>query len=93
MLTIFCIHRKIALRTKILKIDLIIIFVETICVYKIDEIKLNLFSLCYRKLSFLFGGVSTVIFIFFMFIDEDIAHIEHIFQVVSILTLLAIVAR
>lgn len=47
----------------------------------------------HRKLSFLFGGVSTVILIFFMFIDEDIAHIEHIFQVVSILTLLAIVSR
>lgn len=30
---------------------------------------------------------------FFMFIDEDVAHIEHILQTVSILTLLAIVSR
>lgn len=47
----------------------------------------------YRKLSFLFGGVSTVILLFFMFIDEDVAHIEHILQIVSILTLLAIISR
>lgn len=44
-------------------------------------------------MSFVFGGVSTVILLFFMFVDEDIAHIEHILQVVSILTLLAIVSR
>lgn len=44
-------------------------------------------------MSFIFGGVSTVILLFFMFVDEDIAHIEHILQLVSILTLLAIVAR
>lgn len=52
----------------------------------------RLFYIC-RKLSFLFGGVSTVILMFFMFVDEDVAHIEHILQVVSILTLLAIVSR
>lgn len=46
-----------------------------------------------RKLSFLFGGVSTVILLFFMFVDEDVAHIEHILQIVSILTLLAIISR
>lgn len=28
-----------------------------------------------------------------MFIDEDVAHVEHIFQIVSILTLLAIICR
>lgn len=44
-------------------------------------------------MSFVFGGVSTVILLFFMFVDEDVAHIEHILQIVSILTLLAIVSR
>lgn len=47
----------------------------------------------YRKMSFIFGGVSTVILLLFMFVDEDVAHIEHILQVVSIFTLLAIVSR
>lgn len=28
-----------------------------------------------------------------MFVDEDVAHIEHVLQVVSIFTLLAIVSR
>lgn len=46
-----------------------------------------------RKLSFLFGGVSTAILLLFMFVDEDVAHIEHVLQAVSIMTLLAIVAR
>lgn len=47
----------------------------------------------FRKLSFIFGGVSTVILLLFVFVDEDVAHIEHVLQTVSILALLAIVAR
>lgn len=46
-----------------------------------------------RKFSFVFGGVSTVILLLFMFVDEDVAHIEHVLQAVSIMALLAIVAR
>lgn len=56
---------------------------------------IDLFVFCkyFRKLSFIFGGVSTVILLLFVFVDEDVAHIEHVLQTVSILALLAIVAR
>lgn len=46
-----------------------------------------------RKLSFLFGGVSTVILLLFMFVDEDVVHIEHILQTVSLFTLAAVISR
>lgn len=82
-----------------------IIFVSIRCSYckvwhilSSNPIRTELFTIFFvypfcRKLSFLFGGVSTAILLLFMFVDEDVAHIEHVLQAVSIMTLAAIVAR
>lgn len=46
-----------------------------------------------RKLSFIFGGITMILVLLFMFIDEDIAHVEHIAQTLALCTALAIVSR
>lgn len=44
-------------------------------------------------MAFLFGVVSTVIFGLFMFVDQDVVHIEHILQIVTVIAMLAIISR